>query len=86
MATATHIKSVSRAQVMTRAWQLAKLNRNTMSESSRTKLGWAMSYAWKEAREGKTEHWSQEVRRIGRRTVLPYRTAWNKLDLFLGCL
>ena len=42
---------------MQRAWQLANLNRSTTSESSRAKLGWAMSYAWKEAREGRTEHW-----------------------------
>ena len=48
---------VTRSQVMMRAWMLAKLNRHTTSESSRTKLGWAMSYAWKEAREGRTEHW-----------------------------
>lgn len=47
--------SVTRSQVMKRAWQLAKLNRRTANETGRERLGYYMRMAWDEARRGDTE-------------------------------
>jgi hypothetical protein len=49
---------VTRSQVMTRAWQLAKLNRRTANESGRERLGEFMRMAWGEARRNDTENWT----------------------------
>ena len=48
----------SRSQIMHRAWQLARLNRKTVTASLRMDFGRWLSHAWKEAREGRTENWS----------------------------
>jgi hypothetical protein len=50
--------SVTRSQVMKRAWQLAKLNRGNVNNTGRESLGQYMRMAWDEARRGETENWA----------------------------
>jgi hypothetical protein len=50
--------SVTRSQVMKRAWQLAKLNRGNVNNTGRERLGQYMRMAWDEARRGETENWT----------------------------
>jgi hypothetical protein len=50
--------SVTRSQVMTRAWQLAALNNPTRKDKRREQLSRWMKHAWGEARRGDTENWT----------------------------
>jgi hypothetical protein len=50
--------SVTRSQVMKRAWQLAKLNRGNVNNTGRERLGQYMRMAWGEARRGETKNWT----------------------------
>ena len=51
-------QGITRGQIMLRAWQLARLNRKTMTASLRIDFGRWLSHAWKEAREARTDNWS----------------------------
>ena len=50
--------SLTRSQIMRRAWQLAHLNNPTSKARARQSLGRWISLAWDQARRGDTEHWT----------------------------
>jgi hypothetical protein len=64
---ATPIYQVTRSQLMTRAWQLARLNRRTATSSLKVDFGRWLSQAWAEARTGNLTFWPQN---FGRREAL----------------
>jgi hypothetical protein len=59
--------TVTRSQLMSRAWQLARLNRRTATSSLKHDFGRWLSQAWAEARTGNLTFWPQN---FGRREAL----------------
>jgi hypothetical protein len=49
---------VNKSQLMSRAWQLARLNRRAVTVSLKINFGRWLSAAWAEAKEGRTEFWA----------------------------
>lgn len=54
---ADSLNTTNLSQIMSRAWQLARLNRRTASASLKLNFGRWLSLAWAEARNGNTALW-----------------------------
>src|SRR5688572_26023788 len=57
MATNQLSYGVTRSQLMSRAWHLARFNKRTATSSLKDGFGRWLSAAWAEAREGNTAFW-----------------------------
>ena len=57
MTTNSPIYGVTKSQLMTRAWELARRTRRTLAASLKTDFGRWLAFAWAEAREGELQFW-----------------------------
>lgn len=86
MATNTHITTVfgvTRAQIMRRAWQLAKMNRQCFDHSGAEHFTHWLRFAWREARTGQTKFWQPLplVEQLRRSIIeLDMKDRWSKAD------
>jgi hypothetical protein len=84
MVTNKIVFGVTKSQLMTRAWQLARFNKRTATSSLRDGFGRWLSAAWAETREGNTAFWPVNY---SRRDVLQAEIAslnakdtWDRSD------
>jgi hypothetical protein len=81
--------TVSRSDVMRRAWELARMNRKSANVKVRMTAKW-LKMAWSEARTGETQAWlwlndANMLAHLDARydaTILNQRTGENRSELF----
>ena len=63
------VHDVTRSQLISRAWRLARLNRRSLDISIKVDFGRWLRAAWAEAREGRTHSWPIPSERAARLRV-----------------